>query len=108
MKYSCAQHTQPPSEVEKAVDDCTVVSELSSGLGQRERRHTNPSPCNVFSSPHASCRIQELTNVVITVFKLGFYFFKLLQGKLSRFPKAKYPYLFKHLVYLKILSMSFK
>lgn len=37
MKYSCAQHTTYPSEVEKAVDGCIVVSELSSGLGQRGR-----------------------------------------------------------------------
>lgn len=47
--------------------------------------------------------------MVIAVFNLeGFYFLKLLQEELSRFPKVMYSYLFKHLVYLKILSKWFK
>lgn len=91
---SCAQHSAVPpcghlNILLRSRKLWMIVQWCLNSLSGVGGHNTNPSPCNVFSSPHANYRICELTDVVITVFKLeGFYFLKLLQDDLSAFPKA--------------------
>jgi len=110
-RYSCAHPIAVPpcGHLNVILRSAKVVPELLFwGVGGRW--HTDPSPCNVFSSPHASYRIWELTDVVITVFKLeDFYFFETItRGPFRISQDYVYLCLLKHLVYLKMLPMWFQ
>lgn len=99
-KYSCPQHTALPCyghwnvvrrsrKLWKIVLWCLKFFGVGVGSSGGRQWHASPFPCNAFSTSHASWRMQELTDVITTVFKLEkFYFLKLLQKELPGFHKT--------------------